>query len=90
MVIRYVDLAGFSSKRGAIMDVYIKWAKDPKRFEMLAYEADVYSYELKSLQGEVVPRLYGYLTSNAENPAMGRLARRHCSGLFPDNVEEYQ
>jgi hypothetical protein len=89
MDVRRVDQHGKSGKRAVIVDVYVKWAADPKRLKMLAHEADLYSNELKPLQGEVVPRFYGYFTDDAENPTMGCLVLEHCSGSFPDDVEEY-
>lgn len=87
--IRAVRSGGKTNGLGAIVDVYVKWAADPRRLKMLAHEADLYSNELKPLQGNVVPRCYGFFTDNAENPTMGCLVLEHCSGMFPDDVDEY-
>ena len=73
----------------SLTDVYVKWTTNPKRLAQLAHEASLYTGELYSLQGSVVPRFYGHFTDNAVNPTFCCLLLEYCSGAFPDDVEEY-
>lgn len=61
--------------------VIIKLARGEAAFEKLAREADIYTNELRHLQGTVVPKFYGFYKGKVDGIDLGCMILEYCSGL---------
>ncbi|KLO20215.1 hypothetical protein SCHPADRAFT_934811 [Schizopora paradoxa] len=69
--------------------VFVKWADQPDRIRKLAHEAEVYSTELRHLQGSVVPRMYGYYVDRSVRPTFACLILEYLNGSLPKEFQRY-
>ncbi|KAJ7026115.1 hypothetical protein C8F04DRAFT_966886 [Mycena alexandri] len=60
--------------------VAIKVAHGKEALEEMEREAGFYEHQLKSLQGTVVPKLYGFYTTRVNGTPLGCLLLEYCSG----------
>ncbi|KAI0076805.1 hypothetical protein K474DRAFT_1193825 [Panus rudis PR-1116 ss-1] len=60
--------------------VAIKWARGRRCLRKIAWEYELYSNELKQLQGSIVPRCYGIYVGVVEGCEVGCLVLEWCGG----------
>ncbi|TDL28045.1 hypothetical protein BD410DRAFT_341327 [Rickenella mellea] len=77
-------------KRG-LGEVFVKWAYGPRQIVDLQYEASLYANELRPLQGDVVPRCYGFFvgTLPGSHAIFSCLILEYCSGELPASPIEF-
>lgn len=63
--------------------IIIKSALGPDEMLLLTREAEFYSNELRSLQGTVVPKCFGFFRGKVDGVDFGCLLLEYCSGRAP-------
>lgn len=67
-------------------DVAVKWARDQDTVNELRYEAELYTTNLRPLQGTVVPRFYGFFSAKVDGSEVGCIILEWCENNFPEEA----
>lgn len=69
-------------------EVAVKWVRGSFGVDKLRYEASLYKGELKHLQGDVIPRFYGFYTGEVYDEPVGCLVLEWCNKSYSLKREE--
>ncbi|KAH9937354.1 uncharacterized protein B0H18DRAFT_1206218 [Fomitopsis serialis] len=70
------------------IEVAVKWVRGSLGVEKMRYEAALYKGKLKHLQGDVVPRCYGFFTGEVDGEVSGCLVLERCNNSYSLKREE--